>query len=169
MRSTFLTLLFCITATLSFAQKDAAGYYKKALQQSDLNKVVEYLTKAISLKPEFEEAYRYRGIAHFHLKHSQQSKNDLDKALQLKENDPEALMYRGKVNDWQGNLSGAENDFNAALKSSPQYAEAYYWRGIHFKNAKNNKAACDDLKKAKKFGYAVNADDMALCESKRKD
>jgi tetratricopeptide (TPR) repeat protein len=50
----------------------------------------QYYTKAISVKPDYTEAYYWRGNAYFNLNRKSEAKRDVDKALSL---DPKNETY----------------------------------------------------------------------------
>jgi tetratricopeptide (TPR) repeat protein len=145
--------------------KEATKYFQKAMQGTDLNKVVQDLSKAIELEPTYTEAIFYRGVANYHNKNGQKAVNDFDKCIQMNPRHFGAYAFRGRAKESLNLMSDALSDYNTALKLNPKFGEGYYYRGMYFKNAtKDTKKACDDLKEAKKFGYNVSENDLKGCE-----
>jgi tetratricopeptide (TPR) repeat protein len=172
-------LIYCLLTSLvigasvssAYAQTDAKGWYDKALKQSDLKKVIGDLTKALELKPDFVDAWYYRGVAHFHNKEIQLAISDFNKAVTLAPGFPDAYNYRGLALLGQNKLTEAKNDFAKAIQLNAKFAEAYYNRGrVSQMQAKDGKkaAGCTDLKKAKELGYAVPPDELSICEPGKK-
>lgn len=161
-------LLFWGACHACYGQKTANDFYQKGLQQSDLNKVVEYMTKAISMQPKMAEAWRYRGIASYHLGKKDAASRDFTQALQLQAGDPESLLYRGRISEDNGKSKEALQDYTQAIKRAPKYGEAFYRRGLCNLKAKNNAVGCKDLRDAKKLGFAVPDAEFAACTATRK-
>jgi tetratricopeptide (TPR) repeat protein len=108
---------------VSANQKNEQQNYRGAL--ADYN-------QAISLKPEFADAYISRGnLKYQKLDDFQGALADHNQAVSLNPKYAKAYYHRGilkylKLNDFQGALA----DYNQSISLNPKYAKAYYHRGI---------------------------------------
>jgi len=64
----------------------------------------------------------------------------------------EAYCSRGGSKLALGKPQDALLDFDLALQADPEWAEAYYARAVTNIKLKQNRSACDDLRKAQEYG-----------------
>lgn len=98
---------------LGYSESDA-GHYQQAI--SDLN-------KALSLKPDYAEAYNMLGFCTRKLGDVKQAYDFYDKALTLKPNFPEAREYYGEAYLQDGNLVGAVKQYIILQKAHNKNAD----------------------------------------------
>lgn len=73
-------------------------------------------TKAISLDPNYADAYLSRGIAHNYLKHYQRAVEDYTKTISLEPNKPYAYDNRGFTYKALGYIQQAKKDWQKACE-----------------------------------------------------
>jgi tetratricopeptide (TPR) repeat protein len=162
MKVLFRTSMFLTVATTAFCDtkaERAAAHFDRGMTEMLANKVLEVgfdrcgqplqagqenarraaadFTKAIQLKPDYAEAYYYRGVIKSEklgeIRYNPRSAiEDLTKAIQLKPDYAEAYYCRGLIKIEKLSLYNARDaieDFTKAIQLKPDYAEAYGARG----------------------------------------
>ena len=104
--------------------------------------------KAISLKPDFAEAYCNRGNAYNELKQFDAALVSYNKAIALKLEYPNAHLNLGITLTELAQLDIALVSFDKAIALEPGYAEAYSNRGIALSKLKQPDAALASFNKA---------------------
>jgi tetratricopeptide (TPR) repeat protein len=122
-----------VAATAPVVQEEeltAQQWFERGLNTADPDEKQRFYAYAISLKPDYLEAFNNRGIA-------RQAKGDLEGALQdyntailLKPDDALAYYNRGIARQAKGDLEGELHDYNMAIRLNPDYASAYNNRGV---------------------------------------
>lgn len=74
-------------------------------------KAIEYYTNAINLKPDYINAYNYRGYAYYAILEYEKAINDFNMAIKIKPDDPIAYTYRGRVYEKIGDCVNARLDY----------------------------------------------------------
>ena len=115
----------------TLAAKEAAHEAKvsqlfaQALSETDASNAIELYTQAISLMPNFSEAYNNRGNLKDDLGDKDGAMKDYDKAIDLDPKDATAYYNRGILKDDLGDKDGAMKDFDKAIDLDPKNATAY--------------------------------------------
>lgn len=110
----------------------------------DLLLAQDNFNKSIEIKPNFELAYRNRGIVRYHLDSLDVAYKDLLYATQLDPKDENAHYYLGKLLFKQKNYAIAMQFYDNAIKLVKYRADFYLDRGIckieleNFKSARND-------------------------------
>lgn len=87
---------FFLMPLLGCAQNKAAEeWYNKGNDENDFNKKIEYYTKAISIDPDFADAYFGRGHVYSYLKKYNKAILDYNMALSINKNYTDAYFNRG--------------------------------------------------------------------------
>ena len=107
------------------------GAVLKGLGELDLS--VEAYNKALSIKPDYAEAYNNMGNVLREQGKLEEAIEDFNKALEIKPDYAECHNNIGITLKDQGKLSEALAAFNKALSIRPDYAEAYNDKGIVLK------------------------------------
>ncbi len=105
-----------------------AGHYQEAI--SDFN-------KALSLKPDYAEAYNMLGFCTRKLGDINQAYAFYDKALKLKPDFPEAREYYGEAYLQDGNLVGAVKQYIILQKAHNENANTLLAKIEEFVNSKS--------------------------------
>ncbi len=85
--------------------------------------------RAVSLRPDYAEAYLLRGRAHVALYDSEHAINDFTTAVELRPSDPKVLLERAATYVDNKNYAAAIADATSALVLDPKLARAYNLRG----------------------------------------
>jgi len=105
-----------------------AGHYQEAISDFD---------KALSLKPDYAEAYNMLGFCSRKLGNVDQAYAFYDKALKLKPNFPEAREYYGEAYLQDGNLVGAVKQYIILQKAHNKNADTLLAKIEEFVNSKS--------------------------------
>jgi tetratricopeptide (TPR) repeat protein len=116
---------------------------------SEPEKAIEYLNMAIILKPDYAEAYDYRGTAYANFGQYQRAIQDYNLAIRLKPDYVEAYFDRGTTYGKNlGQYQRAIEDFNEAIRLRPDNAEFYNHRGLLYHILGQYQRAIEDYNKA---------------------
>ena len=130
------------------------------------NAIQDY-SQTISLRPDFIQAYHYRGIARFRMNDLEGALKDYNEALRLGKNvdlevakakefglNSSALYFnRGVVLQKQGQLEAAVRDYTEAIDIDPSSARSYYNRAIAKMALYQSEEALKDLEIASRLGF----------------
>ena len=117
-------------------------------KKNNIQEAISVYDRALSLKPDFAEAYAKRGIAKSVIKQPEAAIADFDQALSLNPDDAEVYYNRGSVGFDLGDYEAVIADFDRAIHLKPNLARAYYNRGIAKGNLGNHEAAIADFDRA---------------------
>lgn len=115
---------------------------------TDIEKAIEYLDNAISLKPDYAEAFNNRGIAYFELGQHSRAIDDYNESIRIKPQRAESFNNRGTAYAALGEQKRAIEDYNQAIQLKPKYPEAYNNRGTVYMSLKQYQQAVDDYTEA---------------------
>jgi tetratricopeptide (TPR) repeat protein len=135
-----LIFLGCTVALVSFTTSsnaiplghNAINYFEKAKDSIIVQEQIDNYTKAISLYPQYAEAYCNRAtVKYLNLQDIQGALADYNKAITInpkyfKAYNSRALLKKQKLNDFQGAL----NDYNQAVPLDSEDNSAYLGRAI---------------------------------------
>jgi len=129
--------------------KDKSIAYTK---KGNYDKAIELFEKAISINPEYADAYFNMGLAYDY-------KGNYDKAIEMYEkavsiNTKYAAAYNnmGSAYDDKGNHDKAIEMYEKAISIKPEYADAYFNMGVSYGQQGNYDKAISCLKKAAILG-----------------
>lgn len=103
---------------------DEEYYFYLALITENLEKKRELYTEAISMKPDFLDAYINRGLVNNELQDYEKSIEDYNKAIELDSKCALAYNNRGYTKYKQEDFSGALADYNKAILLNPKFKMA---------------------------------------------
>ena len=129
-----------------------------------LNEAMEAYTKAISIKPDYAEAYLNMGIVLKEQRKLNEAMEAYTKAISIKPDFAEAYNSMGNTLKEQGKLKEAIKAYNKALSIKPDYAEAYYNMGVTLQDLGKLEEAIKAYNKALsiKPGYAEAYNNMGV-------
>jgi len=101
-------------------------HFKKGIENSQAGNyelAVKDFTKAISLKPNYPEAFYNRGIVYFEIKQPEKGFKDFDKAISLNPENGIFWFQRGNRKWLALNKEGACNDWKKAKELNIPFAD----------------------------------------------
>ena len=129
----------------------AGDFYIQGQSQhvkGDSQAAIASFTQAISLNPNYAEAYNNRGNARSVMKDINGAIDDFDQAILLDSRYAIAYNNRGNARAANGDPQAAIADYNEAIRLNPNFAPAYNNRG-NARAANNDKqGAIADLQRA---------------------
>lgn len=99
----------------------------KYLEEGKNDDALHTFNEALSLNPEYEEAYMGKAIALMQMKRYDESRKDFDKAIELNSRLAAAYANRGILNDRTGRYKDAVKDYRKALELDKELAEGPGW------------------------------------------
>ena len=147
----------------------AKEWYDKGLaEKTDMNKQIEFYTKAIQLDPNYKAAYNNRGNVKYNLGKHTEAITDYDKAIQLDPNYKNAYNNRGNAKHGLSRYTEAITDYDKAIQLDPNFAKAIANKGCSLVKLGRYGEAVDTINKALKLdntlGYARDCKTEALKE-----
>jgi tetratricopeptide (TPR) repeat protein/S1-C subfamily serine protease len=107
--------------------------------------------KAIAKKPDFYQAWYFKGVIFFSEKKDTESITAFDKALKINPDFAQAWKLRGRVLGLLDKYSEALTSFNQAIALSPNQFDLYYWRGLSLAQLKRFPESIEAYNQAIKF------------------
>ncbi len=124
------------TATVTpTAREMAEEYYLKGEDfrlEEQWELAIEEFTQAISIDPEYAEAFLNRGLAYYSDHDEESAIADFEQAIDLglDPQTPEIFTNRGRAFSIMEDYDSAIADFDEAIKIDPEFVEAYVRRGF---------------------------------------
>ena len=150
-----------ITETQKVAASEAAPVQEEQLtaqtwfergfvfdQEGKYDESIRCYTEAITLQPDFAEAYSLRGTALTEKDDLYNAIKDHNRAIRIQPNVSYLCVLRGITYGTKGRLVNAIRDFSQALKFDPSASDAHYNRGKAFELKGNLDKALKDYDKA---------------------
>ena len=131
------------------------GYYR--LQRGNYRGALSDYNQALQLISSDPEVWVNRGITKEKLKDFKGAYSDFTHAIDLQENLAIAWLNRGNLFTKEGRYKEAIEDYTVAITFDEGYAAAYYNRAVAHHRLKLLHEACDDLTRAGKLGFKVDA------------
>jgi len=119
-------------AAIRANQSDVLAYYGKGLvlgREGKNKEAVEYLKKAVQLRPLDADILRDLGKAYFDMGDYLAALKTLKGALAFNSNDPEGQFYLGRAQMMTNDLQGALETFQVLAKKYPDYPPGMYYLG----------------------------------------
>lgn len=137
-------------------------------QAGDYERAIADFNAALSINPDFPQAYANRALIHVRLKQLPQAVADYDRAVSIDPNYAPAYVGRGNIYRLQKNYSQAIADFTRAIEIEPDPV-AHFNRGLSRQAIGQHGPAVDDFDNALGFRpdspdvfYAKGLSEMAL-------
>jgi tetratricopeptide (TPR) repeat protein len=134
--------------TVQEAELTAQQWFERGMFATDPTDKVHAYSEAISLFPDYAEAFRNRGIVHHSAGDLHGALEDYNDAIRLKPDDFHAFHNRGVIRDKMGDRAGAEQDYNKAIRLKLDLARPLLERGIEFRRKGQLEAARRDFNEA---------------------
>jgi len=135
----------------NYLAHDSMGQVMAA--QGEFKKAVGHFDAAVTIVPDYGNAYYNRGIASIALGRYQPAIDDFTRAIGLdKYNAANAYDNRGTVFYALGRFREAIEDYNRAISLKPDDTEAYYNRALAYLQLGENAPGCRDAQKACDLG-----------------
>ena len=119
-----------------------------SIQTGHFTKAVNFLTKALEIKPDYAKAHSNRGLALKELQRLEEALASYNKAIQVSPNYAEAYSNRGNVLKDLQRLEEALASYDKAIENKPNYSEAYSHRGNVLKDLHRLEEALTSYDKA---------------------
>ena len=130
-------------------------------EQGKFNEATQAYNKALSIKPDYAEAYNNMGNALEEKGKLDEAIQAYNKALSIKPDYAEAHNNMGNALEKQGKIDESIEAYKLALAINPDYADAYYNMGITLKE----KGKIDEAIEAYKKALAIKPDYVKAARS----
>lgn len=101
-----------------------------AVEKSNYDEAIYCFTQAITLTPDFSDAYYNRGLAYKHNGNLDKAIQDYDETIRLKPDELDAYFNRGLSRAKKGEFDAAIQDYNEVIRLRPNDSGAYNNRGM---------------------------------------
>lgn len=159
-----LLLPFILVLTGAGQSQTAEEYFSEGMEyykKQEHQKAIHAFSRALELKPDYAQAYLWRGIVYDDLGDTESSLKNYTKSIEI---EPSAVAYnnRGIAKAIGANYEEAIKDYDEAIKLKPEYGVALMNRGFAWNELGENEKACKDWTEAKRKG--VNSAQAILDE-----
>ena len=147
----FVGFAYTQRSNAPYPTPDAKEYLRRGIeaeQRGQDSEAIQDLTKAIELRPDYADAYCFRGRAYIIQGEHDRAIQDSTKAIELKPDYAEAYYIRGAAYIIQGEHDRAIQDSTKAIELKPDYANAYLARGAAYYSKGEYDHAIEYLTKA---------------------
>jgi len=152
---------------ISSAPERARAVLEQGMAQMSPGKygdAIPFFNRAISIYPDYAEAYLYRGIGEHLLQQVESASIDLDKAAELNPALVRAYDERGRIYEEKGDTAKAIAQFSKSIETKPS-TDAYYARALAYEKLGDHQKALADFDNAivemRDSPYAYRARAMA--------
>lgn len=112
-----------------------------------IDRAIEYYSRAIELEPDKVDGYNNRGVAYQLKGNYNRAIKNYNKAIELDPDFAEAYHNRGDAYGKKGDYDRAIEDQNRALRLKPNLTIAYYYRGVAYYKRDDYGSAIKDFTK----------------------
>jgi tetratricopeptide (TPR) repeat protein/S1-C subfamily serine protease len=127
------------------------NYANQLWRSQKYAEAIKAVDKAISKKPNFYQAWYFKGVIFFSEKKDTEAITAFDKALKINPDFAQAWKLRGRVLGLLDKYSEALTSFNQAIALSPNQFDLYYWRGLSLAQLKRFPESIEAYNQAIKF------------------
>ena len=123
-------------------------YDKGEAEKTDMNKKIEYYSKAVQFDPSYAEAYYELGKAKDKIEKFDEAMLDFDRSIQINPGFAYAYRSRGRLKQKLGKFNAALTDANKSIQMDATDAYCFFLRGSIQSDLSNFTAAIDDFEKS---------------------
>lgn len=152
-----------VATTLTPDQQAEADYNEglERMKRSDFLTAVDYFTKSIVNRPDFEKAFYNRAVALTKLKRFNEAYADINKVIVKTPTNPEAYFTKSLIFFADNNKKDSQMvALNKCLAINPDHAEANYYKGLSLYESGEYAKAIENYNKAiavkPEYTYAYN-------------
>ncbi|MDB9485804.1 tetratricopeptide repeat protein [Dolichospermum circinale CS-537/01] len=127
------------------------NYANQLWRSQKYAEAIKAVNKAISKKPDFYQAWYFKGVIFFSEKKDTEAITAFDKALEINPDFAQAWKLRGRVLGLLDKHPEALTSFNQAIALSPNQFDLYYWRGLSLAQLKRFPESIEAYNQAIKF------------------
>ena len=161
----YIEALEAYNTYLTIYPRNIKTLYNRARTYDKLNRPTEAkqdLNTLLELEPNHLQARITLGEIDFVAENYEGAYYAFNKAVESNKQSSMAYTYRAKANQKLGKAKSAASDYSIAIRLDPSNGTAYLYRGTLNIIKKKKSLACEDFKKAKKFG--IKEADRALAK-----
>ena len=130
------------------------GLGQTMVQKRNFKSAVNFFNKGLEISPKHFNILLQKGVAQINMKQYNAAIKTLKKATKVNKKDHRSWFYIGLAHQSQKKLNDALKAYEESLKRKPTFAEAWQNVSIIQHSQKNKKSACENIKKASKYGSA---------------
>lgn len=152
-----------LTEAIERSPDDAHYYLARAINytaQGEMTKALADYNAAVQYDASDADLWLRRGMLKCKLKDYNGALADYTQSIKLKDDHDKTWVQRGDLMMEMNRVKEAIEDYTIAITHTPDYGQAYLQRALAHQKAGDLKAACQDLKQAKKL--TVKVDDELL-------
>ncbi|WP_028084319.1 serine protease [Dolichospermum circinale] len=127
------------------------NYANQLWRSQKYAEAIKAVDKAISKKPNFYQAWYFKGVIFFSEKKDTEAITAFDKALKINPDFAQAWKLRGRVLGLLDKHPEALTSFDKAIALSPNQFDLYYWRGLSLAQLKRFPESIEAYNQAIKF------------------
>ncbi|MDB9468408.1 tetratricopeptide repeat protein [Dolichospermum circinale CS-539/09] len=127
------------------------NYANQLWRSQKYAEAIKAVNKAISKKPDFYQAWYFKGVIFFSEKKDTEAITAFDKALKINPDFAQAWKLRGRVLGLLDKHPEALTSFDKAIALSPNQFDLYYWRGLSLAQLKRFPESIEAYNQAIKF------------------
>ncbi|MDB9482653.1 tetratricopeptide repeat protein [Dolichospermum circinale CS-537/05] len=127
------------------------NYANQLWRSQKYAEAIKAVNKAISKKPDFYQAWYFKGVIFFSEKKDTEAITAFDKALKINPDFAQAWKLRGRVLGLLDKHPEALTSFDKAIALSPNQFDLYYWRGLSLAILKRFPESIEAYNQAIKF------------------
>ena len=126
-------------------------YACACIGQGDSSNAIAMLTKAISLKPDYGDAYLLRGETYLSLGDLDSADTDAEYLLKHAQDNEDAYLLKARIEKKRANYEQSIDFYNKVIELNPFSVAAFKERGITKRVAGDGKGAEEDIRAAEEM------------------
>ena len=126
-------------------------YARACIGQGDSSNAIAMLTKAVSLKQDYDDAYLLRGETHLGLGDLDSADTDAEYLLKHAQDNEDAYLLKARIEKKRANYEQSIDFYNKVIELNPFSVAAFKERGITKRVAGDGKGAEEDIRAAEEM------------------